>query len=99
MAAKYEHVLVNNFGSDGGLNENQFYNAFMYVKGEKHHHDQGSSPARNIEDLDDAFGCPGSDWGNTVEERAESDCIFNKIGSGADELHKPEITGALFQYC
>jgi len=76
LAAKYEHLLVNDFGSNGTLNENQFLNAFMMVKGEKHHHDNGSSPARNIVDLEDAFGCHGADWGDIKEERSESDCIF-----------------------
>jgi len=48
----------------------------------------------------DAFGCHGSDWGNEVEERAESDCIYGVIGHhGGKDLTKVEIKGALFQYC
>jgi len=47
----------------------------------------------------DAFGCHGSDWGNEVEERAESNCIFNKIGHGGKDLTKAEMTSALFAFC
>ena len=36
--------------------------------------------------LEDAFGCPGSNWGNTAEEHAESNCIFNKLSNGHDEI-------------
>ena len=49
--------------------------------------------------LEDAFGCPGSNWGNTAEEHAESNCIFNKLSNGHDEIGYKTVHHALEHDC
>ena len=48
--------------------------------------------------LEDAFGCPGSDWGNKPEMHAEAKCIFDKLGHGK-VLTSHEVHHALEHDC
>ena len=70
----------------------------------RHHEHHGHKDAATAlvsagTNLDDAFGCPGSDWGNTAEEHAEANCIFNKLSHGQDELSYKEVHHALEHDC
>merc|ERR1712166_777819 len=84
-AIKGDELLNSHFGHNNEIDEKEFYNAYLYVKGH----------GRTL----DFIGCDGADWGDKPAMKEEAHCIFHKAAHGHKEMNAAEGTAALDKWC